>query len=1464
MKRYKIAFCLLLFSWFFCNFYVCQANTSVKHPMPSKTKRVLIVDSHTSADRWSVNLRNGLQSYLASAKEKIKYENFEFGVRFRDGIKPSAGDIAALQVKLNTTNYDLIIVSNNPATNLFLDGSLIAPKETPILVTSYQGGLPKDTAAKLNMTGIETPISLKNEIELWTNTYPEHNKIAIITEASADGLVEEFMRDYLTEEHLKHIAFLKGSKYTTPQLLDEIKKLPLDSLIIFHSWSSSLEEDSDISYTVLPKIKANFAGLIFGKYDCYVPVGAAGGFLVSGVAQGKESGKLARLILNGKKTINIPIQEGIVRPLFDLNELKRVNFPIEELPSNTVFLNKEQKFWTEYKEETGVIVGISFFLVFLSLVIGFFRRQAQKKISLMFSHLPVRVAVCTADGNILYFHVGDELFSKYNTIKNVLDFPEDLGKRFLPIIQKVFQTGKSEVLKYQLLGHFRQGEFVLLPKRNPFGVSAVMWISTDITELTNSQIMTQQISERFRLTLESIGDGVIATDKDERVTLINPIAAEFTGYSAEEAIGRKLDEIFDIVSYIDGKKVQSPITKALQQGITVELANHTDLIAKDGTRRHISDSAAPIRDADGKINGGVLVFRDVTKEYNQRDLQRMNSVLLKKVSEIAKIAHFQCDSYGTVINEMPNEFWAKIDNEPIEAKDWIVPENFESFNSAWRKLLSGEVDSLEQTYAANDNGVMRYFDMRVEKSINEINGKYEFFGIVQDISENRSAEITYRNTLDLFQHIMDNLPGYIFVKNVSDSSRYLLCNKTFELLTGADRNSIEGKTDKEIFSLDDDAALKFQQDDLAVWESQEILDTQDEFVNIKGQHFTTHTVKCALDRCDGTRLIVGMGFDVSRQRELELAQEKTIMMLNQYVENERIVNKALQNIIYQNDFDKSITDMLEIIGENSLADRCYVFRFESADFNVSSCTHEWVRDGVVPQKDNLQEVDLSLMRPWVDALYARKEIIISDINNPPENLEEIAEFLRMQDVKSLIVCGIWIDNQLYGFVGFDFVNSQKDFSESDMISVHNIANLFILSNERIKQMSQIAENVVLLTKQKHELQIAMEQAQAADHAKSYFLATISHELRTPLNAVIGFSELLQDGNIDKGEQIEYLRSINFAGNALLNLINDVLDLSKLEAEQLIMSIAKVDVAALIMQTASVFKLKAKEKNLALNIDCNGITDMIYIDQLRLRQIILNLVGNAIKFTSFGSVSVEAKFVANQDSKVGCLMIKVWDTGIGISEDNLKTIFDPFVQADVTRGNKVYEGSGLGLAISKRLLDKMDGSITVESKVGEGSIFTVVINDLKCDNERIELQNAEIVRHKVEIFKAYRLLLVDDVPMNLSVLSAMLKKYQVESVFANSGEEALEILNNDTNFDGILTDLWMPEMSGEDLANKLKIIDSCKDIPVFAITADTQLMSSTSSVFRKVLYKPITQDVLQNLLNDISLYKITCWQPIKNK
>lgn len=241
----------------------------------------------------------------------------------------------------------------------------------------------------------------------------------------------------------------------------------------------------------------------------------------------------------------------------------------------------------------------------------------------------------------------------------------------------------------------------------------------------------------------------------------------------------------------------------------------------------------------------------------------------------------------------------------------------------------------------------------------------------------------------------------------------------------------------------------------------------------------------------------------------------------------------------------------------------------------------------------------------------------------------------------------------------------------------------------------------------HSLEIAKNEADKANQAKGEFLANISHEIRTPLNAILGFTDLLRKSTLNDRVYLDYLRSIQISGKALLSLINDILDLSKLEAGALKLETSPVEIRVLINDLISVFSLKVREKDILVKLGIDrSVPERVMLDETRLRQILFNLIGNAVKFTHDGSITVQVAWVEGLESR---LIISIEDTGIGIPLEDRTRIFEPFVQA-TNQSQKTYGGSGLGLAISQRLVQSMNGKMTLSSTVGMGSRFTI---DIPC-------------------------------------------------------------------------------------------------------------------------------------------------------
>lgn len=402
------------------------------------------------------------------------------------------------------------------------------------------------------------------------------------------------------------------------------------------------------------------------------------------------------------------------------------------------------------------------------------------------------------------------------------------------------------------------------------------------------------------------------------------------------------------------------------------------------------------------------------------------------------------------------------------------------------------------------------------------------------------------------------------------------------------------------------------------------------------------------------------------------------------------------------------------------------------------------------------------------------------------------------------------------------------------------------------------DDVTELERNKVELRLSKEAAEAANQAKSDFLATMSHEIRTPMNAILGFTDALRRG-FDRSveDRRRYLDTIHTSGEHLLQLINDVLDLSKVEAGHLEIEQLPVPAHALVHDVVTVLNGRAQEKGLTLSLAVDTpLPASISTDPTRLRQIATNLIGNAIKFTDTGGVKVHLGLAETAEGPVYCL--RVIDSGIGISPEKLESIFDPFVQADssVTRR---FGGTGLGLAISRRFARLLGGDIVAQSAPGEGTEFVVTLAPGPLEGvERLSPEAAladrvteEVATNATWAFPAStRVLVVDDGEENRELLRLVLENVGLETVCAADGREAVELATTH-RFDAVLLDMQMPVMDGYEAAGRLR--EAGLGLPVVALTADAmkgfeeKCLAAGCSHF---MTKPVDIDALLGLLGEL--------------
>jgi PAS domain S-box-containing protein len=485
-----------------------------------------------------------------------------------------------------------------------------------------------------------------------------------------------------------------------------------------------------------------------------------------------------------------------------------------------------------------------------------------------------------------------------------------------------------------------------------------------------------------------------------------------------------------------------------------------------------------------------------------------------------------------------------------------------------------------------------------------------------------------------------------------------------------------------------------------------------------------------------------------------------------------------------------------------------------------------------------------------DVVNTRRPLILNqrrEVN--PSTINPVFYKLLVQ-INRAVFIPIFENGKLSSIISI--INKNDDFTTQDVANLTNLIDSAwqLARNIEYKYDLFVAkENAEMLNKElqyevntrkriEYELEIARNKAESANIAKSAFLANMSHEIRTPMNAIIGFTEIL-DEKIQDAELKSYIDSVKSSSKSLLTLINDVLDLSKVEAGKLELKSSFINIYTLFKEIESIFLIRLKEKGLNLFIEIpEDFPTSIYMDEIRLRQILINLVGNSVKFTNSGSITLKA-FINNKvlyDSKIYVeLCLEVIDTGIGISEEFQKELFNAFSQQDPS----MITGSGLGLVICKKLAELMGGTIKVDSQENIGTTFKILLPKILINDDKPDENSAIRINPQNIRFKPGIIMLVEDDEENQKYFKSALRGQDIEVLIARNGKEALAELRKITP-NLIVSDLKMPIMDGYQLIAKVKTISGLKDIPIVATTAgimEKDLRKIENSKFDEILIKP---------------------------
>jgi signal transduction histidine kinase/CheY-like chemotaxis protein/HPt (histidine-containing phosphotransfer) domain-containing protein len=546
-------------------------------------------------------------------------------------------------------------------------------------------------------------------------------------------------------------------------------------------------------------------------------------------------------------------------------------------------------------------------------------------------------------------------------------------------------------------------------------------------------------------------------------------------------------------------------------------------------------------------------------------------------------------------------------------------------------------------------------------------------------------------------------------------------------------------------------------------------------------------------------------------------------------------------------FKDDLWHCMEMITRSVDMDRMYVWKNYTKDGELyCSQRYEWSGDGIEPQQGKNVTVGISYaadLPGWEEKL-STGEPVCGLVRNFPEDIQAL---LIPQGIVSILVIPVFLQGSFWGFIGFDDCLRERDFTCDEQS---------LLCSGSLMVANAILHNEIM-----EKLVSAQEEAVASTAAKSDFLANMSHEMRTPLNAIIGLSELTLDADGVGGEAEENLIKIYNAGMMLLSLINDILDLSKIESGKFELIAAEYDTPSLINDTITfnVVRIGSKPIKFKPIID-QELPDRLFGDEMRVKQVFNNLLSNAFKYTKKGSVDWTVSF--ERDGQDVWLISSVKDSGIGISPENIEKLFTDYSQVD-TRSNRKIEGTGLGLAITKRLVELMGGTISVESEYGQGTTFTVRLRQDFIGSEPIGAQVVENLKsfkytdlrrdRSAKLVRSYipyaAVLVVDDVATNLDVARGMMKPYGIRADCVSSGQAAIDLIRSgEVKYNAIFMDHMMPGMDGiEALRIIREEIDAeyAKTVPIIALTANAITGNEElflAKGFQAFLSKPI--DILQ--------------------
>ena len=904
------------------------------------------------------------------------------------------------------------------------------------------------------------------------------------------------------------------------------------------------------------------------------------------------------------------------------------------------------------------------------------------------------------------------------------------------------------------------------------------------------------------------------------------------------------EEMLSYYPLDERKRVTDCVDKAIQ-GETFE--TDFQLIRFNGSSAYIFVRAEPIWDAAEKVIGLFGIAMDISdrkliQEALERSEERVRATLLAlpdlvfRVNREGQYMDFLTSPAGKNLVD-PVQVINKSIYESLPTN--ITPNHAKTKHSALQQAI---VTQTVQTYEQQVwlEGGLRDEEVRVAPC-----GKDEAVFFIRDISDRKQSEKFLLESQQFIQTVIDTVPMPMFWKD--RVSVYLGCNKQFAKILNMSTTEIVGKTDFDL-SWTEDEAIAYREDDQWVIESgQSKLGIEEMLTKPSSEKIWLETHKAPIrDWTNNVVGVLGMFQDITDRKKTELR-------LKQQSEQEYLLGAITQRMRSSLNLTEILDITVEEVHQVLKTDRVLVYRLSPE--RTGTTIAEFVSPNYSRTLDIVLPSDL-IPQERYDFYLQGKEFVLCDRETDTQSLSpRLAAFLAETLIRAAIAVPIIQDKTLWGLLIAQQSHHPRRWQDWEINLLKQTANQLAIAIQQAslfeRSQTELAERQraeARLIEMNDQLAISNAQLARATQIKDEFLANMSHELRTPLNAILGMTEGLQEAvfGIVNQQQIKALQTVERSGSHLLELINDILDVAKIESGKIELDCAPTSINSLYQSSIAFVKHQAFQKRIQIDIRLPLNLPDLLVDERRIRQVLINLLSNAVKFTpEGGQIILEASrpscdLAITNSSEEGFLRIVVIDTGIGISADNIKKIFQPFMQVDSAL-NRQFNGTGLGLVLVKQIVELHGGSVKLTSELGVGSCFTLMLpcvpdlsipnlsnpnlsipslnfpSERTVDNMQAVTSGLDSETANISTRQSPLLLLAEDNEANISTVSSYLQAKGYRILLAKNGQEAVDLASIH-HPDLILMDIQMPIMDGLEATQKIRLDLNLVNIPIIALTA----------------------------------------------